>query len=70
MFVPRRMHTNTFWRMYMKWFKHETDVIHSEKMAKLIEEFGFEGYGRYWRIMEIIAERMDETDFSRGLGAP
>tara|TARA_Y100000296_G_C5164312_1_gene253691 strand:- start:506 stop:1309 length:804 start_codon:yes stop_codon:yes gene_type:complete len=46
----------------MKWFKHETDVIHSEKMAKLIEEFGFEGYGRYWRIMEIIAERMDETD--------
>lgn len=45
----------------MKWFRHETDAIHSEKLALLISKFGFEGYGRYWRIMELVAERMDET---------
>lgn len=31
-------------------------------MAALIHEFGYEGYGRFWRIVEIIAERMDKTD--------
>jgi hypothetical protein len=46
----------------MKWFKHETDAICSEKLVCLISEFGFEGYGRFWRIMEIVAERMDESD--------
>lgn len=45
----------------MKWFMHETDSIHSEKLNKIIEEFGFQGYGRYWRIMELVAERMDFT---------
>ena len=46
----------------MRWFKHETDAIHSEKLSLLMAEFGFEGYGRYWRIMEIVAERMDVSD--------
>ena len=46
----------------MKWFKHEVDAIHSEKLTRLKSEFGFEGYGRYWRIMEIVAERMDGSD--------
>ena len=46
----------------MRWFKHETDATHSEKLALLVAEFGFEGYGRYWRIMEIVAERMDASD--------
>lgn len=46
----------------MKWFKHETDAIHSEKLTRLQNEFGFEGNGRFWRIMEIVAERMDGSD--------
>jgi len=46
----------------MKWFKHETDSIHSEKLSRLKNEFGFEGYGRYWRIMELVAERMDGSN--------
>ena len=25
----------------MKWFKHETDSIHSEKLTRLKNEFGF-----------------------------
>ena len=46
----------------MKWFKHETDSMDSEKMKMIIYEFGFEGYGWFWRIMEIIAKQMDETN--------
>ena len=45
----------------MKWFKHETDSMDSEKMKMLIHQFGFEGYGWFWRIMEIVAKKMDET---------
>lgn len=45
----------------MKWLKHETDAMDSEKMKMIIYEFGFEGYGWFWRIMEIIAKQMDET---------
>ena len=45
----------------MKWFKHETDSMDSEKMKALIHEFGFEGYGWFWRIMEIVGKKMDET---------
>jgi hypothetical protein len=46
----------------MKWLKHETDAANSEKLEALIDKHGFEGYGRYWRIMEIVAERMDNSD--------
>ena len=45
----------------MRWFKHETDAIESEKLTQLINGFGFEGYGMYWRIMELVAKKMDET---------
>ena len=45
----------------MKWFKHETDSMDREKMKMLIHEFGFEGYGWFWRNMEIVAKKMDET---------
>jgi hypothetical protein len=46
----------------VKWFKHETDAMRSEKLTRLIDEFGLEGYGRFWRVMEIVAERMDESN--------
>ena len=46
----------------MRWFKHETDAIESEKLTQLINGFGFEGYGMYWRIMELVAKKMDETN--------
>lgn len=44
----------------MRWFKHLTATWQDEKIAELIEEFGLEGYGFYWRILEIIAGNMDE----------
>ena len=46
----------------MKWFKHDTDAFMSEGVDALIEQTGFEGYGRWCRILEMIAFKMDETD--------
>jgi len=46
----------------MKWFKHETDAPDSEKLKSLKSQFGWDGLGRYWRLMEIVAGKMDETD--------
>ena len=46
----------------MKWFKHETNCLLSEGLNILIEKEGFAGYGRWWRLLEIIAAKMDSTD--------
>ena len=45
----------------MRWFKHITGTWQDEKITELVEELGLEGYGFYWRILEIIAGNMDET---------
>lgn len=46
----------------MKWYMHETEEKDSEELRALIHEFGFEGYGRWTRIKDIVAERMDGSD--------
>lgn len=46
----------------MKWFKHDTDAHMSEGIDALINKFGFEGYGRWNRLLEIVASKMDRTD--------
>jgi hypothetical protein len=46
----------------MKWFKHFTDARCSESLAKLQKEFGWSGIGRWWRLVEMVAEKMDKTD--------
>lgn len=46
----------------MKWFKHDTDAQDSEGLSWLVDKYGFEGYGRWFRILEIVASRMDETN--------
>lgn len=48
----------------MKWFKHFSNASHSDSLADLVEDFGFEGYGRYWRLLEILAERFDGESVS------
>lgn len=45
----------------MRWFKHMTHSYEDEKLSRVIDKFGLEGYGFYWRILEIIASQMDET---------
>lgn len=49
----------------MKWFKHYTDASRSEKLAALMDKTGIEGYGRYWLLVEFLAEKFDgkETEF-------
>jgi hypothetical protein len=53
---------SSYRRYFMKWFKHQTDCITSEGLSVLIEKAGFAGYGRWFRILEIVAARMDKTD--------
>lgn len=46
----------------MRWFKHISNSHTDEIMAELMEEFGAEGYGVWWLILEKIALLMDESD--------
>jgi len=45
----------------MKWFKHETNSSHNERLALLESSCGLEGYGFYWKVMEIIAGKVEEV---------
>ena len=46
----------------MKWFKHLSTARNDEKIARLEDVAGLEGYGFYFKILEIIAEQMDEKN--------
>jgi len=41
----------------MRWFKHLTTSSRDEKLMRLRDEFGVEGYGLYWLVLELIAEQ-------------
>ena len=43
----------------MKWFKHMVSSYDDEKLSAIIDELGMEGYGFYWRMLEIVAEKLD-----------
>lgn len=42
----------------MKWFKHKTDCSSREFMAILEDQFGLEGYARWFKILEEIGKNM------------
>lgn len=46
----------------MKWFKHDTDAHRSEGLTALQAKLGLGALGRWWVLLEIIAEKMDSTD--------
>jgi hypothetical protein len=46
----------------MKWFKHDTDCYLSEGLNALLDKAGWEGYGRWFRLLEIVAAKMDNTE--------
>ncbi len=50
----------------MKWFKHISTTYQDEKIAKVIDVLGIEGYGFWWRMLEVVAEKMEnnETEIS------
>lgn len=43
----------------MKWLKHMTCSGEDEKLSAVIDELGYEGYGVYWRLLEIVADKME-----------
>lgn len=48
-----------FQRQTMKWFKHESSALKDEKIQDLIFEYGMEGYGFYFALVELVAEKLD-----------
>ncbi len=51
----------------MRWFKHFSDAAHDEVLSELIDEFGAEGYGAFWLIIEAITTQIqdDPRDYVR-----
>lgn len=43
----------------MRWFKHLSNAKNDLTMQDLIANFGYEGYGLYWAIIEILAENLN-----------
>jgi len=46
----------------MKWFKHYSTARNDERISLLEDKTSIEGYGFYFKILEIVAEAVDETD--------
>lgn len=46
----------------MKWFRHFANCEISDNLNDLIEDFGFEGYGRYWRLIELLTQKFDGSE--------
>ena len=42
----------------MRWLKHFTDVKSESHMKAFINEYGFDGYGKFWHIVEMVAQEM------------
>ncbi len=46
----------------MRWFKHMVGAGQGSTMAKIRAEFGLEGVGLYWLIVETVAARMGDGE--------
>lgn len=46
----------------MKWFKHQANARNDERISQLEDKCGIEGYGFYFKMLEIVAEVIDATD--------
>ena len=46
----------------MRWIKHFTNASDGEFLSWLIDQYGLEGYARWWIILEKIGARMDKSD--------
>ncbi|MGB1290503.1 MAG: conserved phage C-terminal domain-containing protein [Pseudoalteromonas sp.] len=47
--------------MSLPWIKHFTNVSDSDVVSQIIDELGMVGYGRYWRLLELLGKRFDEN---------
>lgn len=46
----------------MRWFKHMAASWDDEKLAALVDQCGLEGYGFWWRVVEIVAAKVDKSE--------
>jgi len=46
--------------MSLPWIKHFTNVSDSDVVSRIIDELGMAGYGRYWRLLELLGRKFDE----------
>lgn len=46
----------------MKWFKHYSDASDDQFIEELEDKFGWEGYGRWWKLLEIISKGMEKNN--------
>lgn len=51
----------------MKWFKHDANALNDAKIAKMIRKCGFESYGLYFAVVEIIASEVDTDNLTFAL---
>jgi hypothetical protein len=45
----------------LRWFKHMSDASDDEKLADVLTEFGPEGYGVWWLLVEVVGRQMDSS---------
>lgn len=45
----------------MRWVKHMTATRRDEKIADLISRYGMAGYGTWWAVVEVVAERVEKN---------
>lgn len=43
----------------MIWFKHMSDAANDELLRAIRSKWGWEGYGRWWAVVEAVAQQMD-----------
>ena len=48
----------------MKWLKHMTCSFSDEKLSSIVDELGLEGYGFWWRLLQVIGENVDENNIT------
>ena len=41
----------------LPWYKHYTDAHQSDKLTKILSEFGLKGYGQYWILLEHMGKK-------------
>jgi hypothetical protein len=51
----------------MRWLKHLSDAHRNINLARLIDEWGLKGYGRWWILVELVADRVRPNDLSFSL---
>lgn len=51
----------------MKWFSHDSNAYRNPDMELLIDKWGWDWYGRWWVIVEMVAERVEYDNQSFAL---